>query len=83
MVRCDSRLGVSLWLLIDPVELSILILLDLVRLEPQRDLLLGTLDTVRAVADVSTDIDGVVTSDGAWVGCKRVGGTEDGWTKSA
>ena len=56
----------TLWLLIDPVELSLLVALDLLRLKPQGDLLLGAFDTVRAVADISADIDGIITSDGAW-----------------
>jgi hypothetical protein len=31
------------------------------------------------VADVTADIDGEVTTDGTWGGCKRVGGTEEDW----
>jgi hypothetical protein len=43
-------------LLIDPVELSRLPGLDLLRLEPEGDLLLGAVDGVAAVADVAADI---------------------------
>jgi hypothetical protein len=68
----------SLWLLIDPVELGGLVRLNLLGLEPQGDLLLGTLDTVGAVADVATDIDGVVAANGTWGRGQRVGSTEDG-----
>jgi hypothetical protein len=52
--------------------------LDLTLLEPESDLLLGVLDAVGAMADIAADIDGVVTADGTWGGCKRVGGTEEG-----
>jgi hypothetical protein len=53
--------------------------LDLTLLEPESDFLLGVLDAVGAVADVAADIDGVVTTDGTWLGGKRVGGTEESW----
>lgn len=33
------------------------------------------------MADVATDIDGEVTTDGAGGGGKGVGGTEDGWQR--
>lgn len=64
--------------LVDPVLLGERPALDLTLLEPESDLLLGVLDAVGAVADVAADVDGVVTTDGARGGCKRVGGTEDG-----
>jgi len=67
-----------LWLLVDPVELSRLPALDLLRLEPQSNFLLCALDAVGAVADVATDIDGIVTTDSAGGRGKRVGSTEDG-----
>lgn len=57
--------------------LSRLPLQDLLRLEPQSDLLLSALDAVGTVADVSADIDGIVTTDGTWLRSERVGGTED------
>lgn len=49
--------------------------LDLVSTEPEGDLLLGVLDRVTSVADVSADSDGKVTSDGSWSGGQWVGGT--------
>ncbi len=63
--------------LIDPVVLSTLPALDLAVFEPESDLLLGVLDAVGAVADVAADIDGIVTTDGTWLGGERVGGTEE------
>jgi len=67
-----------LWLLIDPVELGRLPALNLFWLEPQSNLLLGTLDTIRAVANVATDIDGIITTNRTRGGLERVGCTEDG-----
>jgi hypothetical protein len=68
-----------LWFLVDPVELRALVLLELLRLEPQGNLLLSTLNTIGAVAHISANIDGVVTSDGTRGRGKRIGGTKDGW----
>lgn len=68
----------NLSLLVDPVELGSLVADDLALLEPESNLLLGVLDGVGTVADVSADIDGEVTTDGARGRGKRVGGTEDG-----
>ena len=65
--------------LVDPVVLSRLPLEDLTLLEPESDFLLGVLDAVGTVADVASDIDGVVTTDGTWQRVLWVGGTEDGW----
>ena len=76
--HCCSVVVNRSWLLVDPVMLGRLPALKLLRLEPQSDLLLGALDSIRAVADVATDINGVVTANGTRVGGKRVGGTEDG-----
>lgn len=70
-----------LFLLIDPLELGRLVALNLLRLEPQSNLLLGTLDGIGAVADVATDINGIVTTDGAGGGGKRVGGTKNGCSR--
>lgn len=42
--------------LVDPVVLGLLPALELLRLEPEGDLLLGGLDGVRAVADVAADV---------------------------
>lgn len=66
-----------LCLLVDPVELSLLPGVELLRLEPKGDLLLGGVDGVRAVADVAADIDGKITTDGARGGGERVGSTEE------
>ena len=46
----------NLCLLVDPVEVVLLPGLDLLRLEPESDLLLGVLDGVGTVADVATDV---------------------------
>lgn len=67
-----------LCLLVDPVKLSRLPRLDLFLGKPESDLLLRTLDTIGAVADVPTNIDSVVTTNGAGSRGKGVGGTEDG-----
>lgn len=69
----------GLCLLVDPVELGGLPALDLFWLKPQSNLLLCALNTVRAVADVTANINGVITADSAWGGLERVGGTENGW----
>jgi hypothetical protein len=66
-----------LCLLVNPVELSALVLVELLRLKPQGNLLLCTLDCVGAVAHIATNIDGVVTANGSWGGCEWVGGSED------
>lgn len=46
----------SLCLLVDPVELSRLPADNLTVLEPEGDLLLGTLNAVGAVADIATNV---------------------------
>jgi hypothetical protein len=63
--------------LVDPGLLALLIRMDLLWLEPQSDFLLSALDTVRAVADVATDIDGIVTADCTRGRLQRVGCSED------
>lgn len=70
-----------LCLLVNPIELSRLPALNLLRLEPQSNLLLRALYTVGAVADIATDVDGIITSDGPRSRGKGVGGTEDGWSE--
>lgn len=65
-------------LLVDPVELGRLPGDDITILEPQSNLLLGVLDRVGTVADVATDVNGVVTTDGAGGRGQGVGGTQDG-----
>ena len=49
--------------LVDPPLLVLFVRHDLLLLEPQVNLLFRAFDTVRAVADVSTDIDGIVPTD--------------------
>lgn len=66
------------YLFVDPVESGGLVAEDLLGLEPQRNLLLGGLDRVGAVADIATNINGKVTTNGAGLGSQGVGGTEDG-----
>ena len=44
--------------------------------EPQADLVFSRLDRVRAVADISSHIDGVVTADGAGSGVSGSGSTK-------
>jgi hypothetical protein len=74
--KCKGKKLLSL--LINPVELSWLPLVDLLLLEPERNLLLCVLDAVTAVADVAANVDGEVATDGAWQAVLGVGGTEDG-----
>jgi hypothetical protein len=70
--------GTRLWLLIDPVELGALVADDITLGEPESNLLLGILDTVGAVAYITTNIDGIVAADRARGRSKGVCGTEDG-----
>ena len=44
--------------------------------EPECDFSVGRIDGVRSVADVSTNVDAVVSSDGTWLGIEWLGGTE-------
>jgi hypothetical protein len=67
----------SLSLLVDPAGLSGLVADNVAVLEPESNLLLGALDGIGAVADVSADIDGEVTADGAGGGGQRVGGAKE------
>lgn len=53
--------------------------MNLALLEPESNFLLGVLNAIGAVADVAADVDGKVAADGAWLGGKRVGGTEKSW----
>jgi hypothetical protein len=69
----------TLSLLVDPAGLSGLVADNIAVLEPESDLLLGALDGIGAVADVSADIDGKVTADGTRGGGQRVGGAEEDW----
>jgi hypothetical protein len=65
-------------LLVDPVVLSALPALDLALLEPKSDLLLGILNAVGAVADVTANIDSEIAANSAWQGSQWVGSTKDG-----
>lgn len=67
-------------LFVDPTEQSWLVLNQLLLLEPQVNLLVGRLDRVGTVTDVSTHVNGKVTSDGTWSRLQWVGGTQDGST---
>jgi len=49
-------------------------------LEPEGNLLLGILNTVRAMTNIPAHINTVVASDGTWGRCERVGGTEEDTT---
>lgn len=57
-----------------------LVLVELLLLEPQTNLLLGRLNRVGTVGDVSADINGIVTSDGTRSGLQGVGSTKNGST---
>ena len=61
---------------VDPVIHRLGPLVQLGRGEPQTDLVVGALDRVRAVADVATDLDREVASDGARGGVGGVGGAK-------
>jgi hypothetical protein len=56
---------VHLCLLVDPLGAVALVVDDLTLLEPESNLLLGVLDAVGAVADISADVNGEVTYTGA------------------
>jgi hypothetical protein len=75
---CHIRIQAkNLLLLVYPAELGTLPLHKLLWLEPQSDLLFRAFNSIRAVADITADIDGKVTTDGARSGGEWVGGTED------
>jgi hypothetical protein len=56
------------------------VLNELLLLEPKSNLSLGRLNRVRAVSNVATNINGVITTDGTRGRLKRVGGTKNGTT---
>lgn len=66
------------YLLVDETSERRGVTLDLLLLEPERDLALSRLDRVGAVAHVAADVEGEVTTDGARGRGQGVGGTEDG-----
>ncbi len=53
---------------------------ELLLLEPKSNLLLGRLNRVRAVGNVATNVNGVVTTDGTGGRLEGVGGTKNGTT---
>ena len=55
LIEYTSESGLEL--LVDPVLLARLVATELLRLEPQGDLLVGGLHSVGSVADVTTDLD--------------------------
>ena len=63
-------------LLVNPIVLSRLPAQNLLWLEPESDFLLCVLDGVGAVADVTSDINGEITTDGTWSRSQWVGSTE-------
>lgn len=63
--------------LVDPPFLVLLVRHDLFLLEPQVNLLFSAFDAVRAVADVATDINSIITTDRTRRRCERVGGSEN------
>ncbi len=69
-------------LLVDPAVLGRLPADQLLRLEPESNLLLGVLDAVGSVAHIPAGLQGVVATNSARSRGKRVGGTEDGWRET-
>jgi len=67
-------------LLIDPGEERWLVINNFLLLEPQTDLLLGRLDRVGPMADIATDINGIITTNGTGSGLQRVGGSKNDTT---
>merc|ERR1712050_83133 len=63
-------------LFVDPGFGSVLVAHELLWFEPKSDLLLGRVNSVGAVTDVSADIDTEIASDGAWGRGQWVGGAE-------
>jgi hypothetical protein len=49
-------------------------------LEPKGNLTLGRLDRIRTMGNVATNVNGIVTTDGARSRLKRIGSTKDGTT---
>merc|ERR1719184_722365 len=67
-------------LLVDPVLLGGGPVTELLGLEPEGNLVVGRLNSVRAMADVAPDMDGEVSPDGSREGSGRVGFTKHNTT---
>lgn len=67
-------------LLVDPGEQSWLVVNQFFFLEPQVDFFVGRFNRVGTVSDVSTHVNGKVTSDGTWSRVQWVGGTQNSST---
>mmetsp|Transcript_17593 Transcript_17593/g.44457 ORF Transcript_17593/g.44457 Transcript_17593/m.44457 type:complete len:206 (-) Transcript_17593:96-713(-) len=75
MVRCPLLVA-DPRLLVDP-RLGVILPLERLVGEPEADLTLGSVDSVRAVADIPPNINGIVATNGARSRLGRLGGTED------
>jgi hypothetical protein len=64
-------------LLVNPVVLSALPRDNLALFEPESNLLLSILNTVRAMTNISANIDTIVSTDSSWGGGEGIGGTEE------
>merc|ERR1719184_371798 len=67
-------------LLVDPVLLGGGPVTELLRFEPEGDLVVGGLNSIGAMADVAPDMDGEVSPDGSGEGSSRVGFTKHNTT---
>jgi len=63
-------------LLVDPVLLAALPAAELLGLEPESNLLIRGLNSVRTVTDVAANLDAEISPDGAGGGVGGVGGAE-------
>jgi hypothetical protein len=53
--------------------------LDFTLLEPKSNLLLGILNTIRAMTNIPPRINSIIASYCAWLRSKGVGGAEESW----
>ena len=75
-MKLKSSHTVELDSLVNPGGGVVLPSAELLWLEPETDLVVGRLDGIGSVDDVTADIDAVITTDGAWCGVEGLGGTE-------
>ena len=78
-VRFRAALVRTIWSvasLVHPLGGVVLPLDELIVREPESNLLLGALDGVRSMDDVSANINAEIATDGAWFGVRWLGGTE-------